>query len=88
MNEERYEMSDDGTLKISNVEIDDSAKYVCKAENKFGLPVIASAFVTIRSKTKVVKGPEHALYYQGEQTFYILSLLFFSTRCNYVSKQL
>ena len=48
--DDRYKMTDDGTLKIYNVEVEDSAKYVCRADNKYGLPVIASAFVTVRTK--------------------------------------
>ena len=65
LSNDRFEMTSEGTLKISHVNINDSAKYVCKAENKYGEPVVASAFVMVRAKTRVVKAPEHALFYQG-----------------------
>jgi hypothetical protein len=34
---------------------------------RYGMPVVESAFVIVRAKTKVVKAPEHALYYQGNR---------------------
>jgi hypothetical protein len=65
LSNDRFEMTSEGTLKISHVNINDSAKYVCKAENKYGEAVVVSAFVMVRAKTRVVKAPEHALFYQG-----------------------
>ena len=65
LSNDRFEMTSEGTLKISHVTISDSAKYVCRAENKYGLAVVVSAFVMVRAKTRVVKAPEHALFYQG-----------------------
>lgn len=63
---DRIRMTADGTLTLTDVVVEDSAKYVCKADNNYGEAVIESAFVIVRTKTKVVKGPEHAMFYQGE----------------------
>ena len=50
-----------GMLTIKNAKQEDSSKYVCRAENGYGEPVIDSAFVDVRMRSKVVQPPKHAL---------------------------
>ena len=50
-----------GTLMIKNAVPEDSAKYVCRAENGYGEPIVASAFIDVRKGSKIVQPPEHAL---------------------------
>ena len=49
-------MDSKGTLHIYQAKLSDTNKYVCRAENGYGEPVIASSFITISTATKVVKG--------------------------------
>ena len=51
-----------GTLTIVNSQQEDNAKYICRAENGYGEPVIASAFISIRRKSRVIQGPKHVLF--------------------------
>ena len=53
---------------FSQVTVNDTAKYVCKATNDFG-EVVTSAFVDVRTRTKVLKGPEPALFQNGNLHF-------------------
>jgi hypothetical protein len=50
-----------GTLTIKNANMDDSAKYLCKAENGYEPYVSASAFIDVRKRSRVIKAPDHAL---------------------------
>lgn len=50
-----------GTLTILNAFQNDSAKYICKADNSYGEPVIASAFIDVTMRSKVLSAPQHAL---------------------------
>ena len=46
----RVSLQDDGTLLISNAQLeDDNGKYICSAENKYGKET-TSAFVTVTKK--------------------------------------
>lgn len=50
-----------GTLTILQAHLNDSAKYICKADNNYGEPVIASAFIDVTMRSKIINSPQHAL---------------------------
>ena len=55
----RLDNSESGTLIISNANLEDSGKYVCRAENKYSKnPVIESAVIDVRRRSKAVS-PEY-----------------------------
>lgn len=62
---ERYEITSDGTLRIRQATVKDSAKYICRANNGNEPPAVSSGFVDVRTKTKVLRAPEHVLFQQG-----------------------
>ena len=43
-----------GTLTIADATKDDSGKYICNAHNGHGAPVIKSAFIDVRRRSKRV----------------------------------
>ncbi len=58
--------------------VNDTAKYVCKAANDFG-EVVASAFVDVRTRTKVLKGPEPAVFQNGNYALHSINVDFTRT---------
>ena len=55
----RLDNSETGTLIIANANLEDSGKYVCRAENKYSKnPVIESAVIDVRRRSKAVS-PEY-----------------------------
>ena len=56
LDDPRVYVDEKGSLHINNARLTDSHKYVCRAENGYGEPVIESAFISVRLATKVVKG--------------------------------
>ena len=50
---DRVSMTEDGSLIIDEAVKSDSGKYICRASNDYGSPVVESAFIDIRSPTKV-----------------------------------
>jgi len=55
----RLDNSESGTLIIANANLEDSGKYVCRAENKYSKnPVIESAVIDVRRRSKAVS-PEY-----------------------------
>ena len=65
LDDERISVDSMGSLHINDARLTDSNKYVCRAENGFGSPVIESAFINIRIATKVVKGPTPQAFVMG-----------------------
>lgn len=59
-----------GTLIISNANLNDSAKYICSADNKYGEKVIASAFIDVTMSSKVIQPPKHTLLKSGQDVLF------------------
>ncbi len=63
----RYQLDEStGTLTLKNAQSEDSAKYVCQADNGYGKPAIASAFVDIREASEVLDRPESQPFVAGQ----------------------
>lgn len=69
-NDRIYMDSSTGTLTILDSNLNDTAKYICRANNGYGEPVVASAFVDVRQKSEVVVAPEHVLYKGGQDVMF------------------
>ena len=55
----RLDNSESGTLIIANANLEDSGKYICRAENKYSKnPIIESAVIDVRRRSKAVS-PEY-----------------------------
>ena len=63
---ERISVDEEGTLHIKHAELSDTEKYVCRAENGYGEPIIESGLVEVRNKTEVLQPPKHAKLISGK----------------------
>ncbi len=61
---DRVYMKADGSLVIEDAGEQDSAKYICRAENSYG-EAVGSAFVDVRQATEVLTEPMQLHYVAG-----------------------